>query len=484
MTTLLWLIMMGEMQLLQGMTMVLQITATADKLPSRGPAPHGQKDKALVAYYWQQALKLQKRLLSICRAIFKGNSHDAEDAVQSALIKGAQKYPKHADRIKNFTAWLIGLTKNFCIDLINIRDKQATGVDDIELVNALGGIDRYSDDDTPVQMLVSDEEYAYIDDAIACLPDTLRETYSLHYYEELSNTEIADRQEITKDNVYQRISRAKKMLVAKLRGYFCPMDDTTLKFKIQNSELKIGNVPENKERSHGSNGPDTARQVTATDRARDSIKQFLFPNSQFPIGTGPEKEARSHGNHGHVTARQLRATDSDRSGESPKIILALTKLATRYSGNFGSDSETTGPSQFNIPYSQFKNGTGPENEVCTHGDHGHVAARRLGATDSDRGRECRKIIPRTMLLRGYRALTKLAKWLSGYFGSDSETTGLKQFKIKNSLFKIGTVPLSAVNKERWRGGHGLVTARQMTATARGREIPMKIPITIGLSRSH
>jgi len=57
------------------------------------------------------------------------------------------------------------LTKNFCISLIKKRAKQATGVDDIELVSALGAIDRDSAAETPVEWLLSEEELAQMDEA-------------------------------------------------------------------------------------------------------------------------------------------------------------------------------------------------------------------------------------------------------------------------------------------------------------------------------
>ena len=533
------------------------MNATASLIGAVGDRPlTGKHLSEAVRDYWSLVLPLQKAMYNCCLAFMKGNAADAEDAVQDVLIHGSKKYPDYAGKIKNFSAWMLRVTKNFCITLIKKRAKHATGVDDIELVSALGAVDRDSAANTPVDWLLSDEESALIDDAIASLPDTLRGTYSLHFYEGLNPHQIADRQGITKVNVYQRISRALNVLAPQLIGYFRSDNETTgsvpltkasksiacsagsttrtpktgcqspelvpmdavaaekqplgekipqereplniceeahlsgsrpahpdekclklaevapppKKFKIQNSKFKIGTVPENEARSHGSNGQDTARPMITTDRdrARESIKQFTIPNSQLKIGTGPENEARSHGSNGQDTARPMITTDRDRARESIKqftIPNSQLKIGTgpeneaRSGGSNGQDTarQMTATArarerikQFQFPNSQLKIGNVPENEARSGGGNGLVTERQQTATA--RGRESPKIIPRTWLLRGYRALTNLAKWLSGYFGDDSETIENKQFLIPYSQFKIGKVP---ENQARARGGHGL-----------------------------
>ncbi|NER95145.1 MAG: sigma-70 family RNA polymerase sigma factor [Symploca sp. SIO1B1] len=52
------------------------------------------------------------------------------------------------------------------------------------------------------------------------LPPRLRETFILHFYQDLAYQEIAQRQEISYQNVCKRISQARKILREELRGYF------------------------------------------------------------------------------------------------------------------------------------------------------------------------------------------------------------------------------------------------------------------------
>ena len=71
-----------------------------------------------------------------------------------------------------------------------------------------------------------DEKKRVIRAAIDDLPTRLRETFLLHFYEELSHQEIADRQNISYQKVCKRISQARAILVKELRGYFIGEDGT------------------------------------------------------------------------------------------------------------------------------------------------------------------------------------------------------------------------------------------------------------------
>ncbi len=59
---------------------------------------------------------------------------------------------------------------------------------------------------------------------IASLPERLRDTFILHFYQQRSHTEIAEMQGITYDNVCKRISLARKQLKEMLSSYFYGID--------------------------------------------------------------------------------------------------------------------------------------------------------------------------------------------------------------------------------------------------------------------
>lgn len=82
--------------------------------------------------------------------------------------------------------------------------------------------------------------------AINNLPTRLRETFILHFYQELSYQEIAEQQDISYQNVCKRISQARKILLMELRGYFIGEEetDTDKSVPLTATESEIGEMSE------------------------------------------------------------------------------------------------------------------------------------------------------------------------------------------------------------------------------------------------
>ncbi|NEQ70160.1 MAG: sigma-70 family RNA polymerase sigma factor, partial [Symploca sp. SIO2D2] len=109
-------------------------------------------------------------------------------------------------------------------DIIRQRAKGAAGVESLEWVGATDNVGTTSAVDTPEKALEKAEKATVIEEAIASLPERLRDTFILHFYQQRSHTEIADMQGITYDNVCKRISLARKQLKEKLSSYFHGID--------------------------------------------------------------------------------------------------------------------------------------------------------------------------------------------------------------------------------------------------------------------
>ena len=112
------------------------------------------------------------------------------------------------------------VTRNFCYDIIRQESREAVGVEDIEWVWDTGDMGLLSSVESPEMVLERDERSQEIRRAVDGLPEKTRDTFILHYYEELSHNEIVERQGISYDRVCQRISQARKKLQRMLRGYF------------------------------------------------------------------------------------------------------------------------------------------------------------------------------------------------------------------------------------------------------------------------
>lgn len=147
---------------------------------------------------------------------------------------------KYGGEITNFKAWLTTLAHNLCVDIHRERSRGANRVEDIDTIPEEQGL--VSFDDTPLSALEVSEKKIVIRGAIANLPTRLRETFILHFYQELSYPEIAQQQDISYQNVCKRISQARAILREELREYFIEDEgaDTELSVPPTATESVIG----------------------------------------------------------------------------------------------------------------------------------------------------------------------------------------------------------------------------------------------------
>jgi RNA polymerase sigma-70 factor (ECF subfamily) len=164
--------------------------------------------------------------LSLLCQVDGGNPTDAEDALSRAMLKAWEKVQKYAGEIANFKAWLTTLTRNLCVDIHRERSRGANRVEDIEGYASGEEQGLVAFENTPDSAVETGERRIMIRRAIDNLPTRLRETFILHFYQELSYPEIAEQQEISYQNVCKRISQARKILQQELRGYFVGEEGT------------------------------------------------------------------------------------------------------------------------------------------------------------------------------------------------------------------------------------------------------------------
>jgi RNA polymerase sigma-70 factor (ECF subfamily) len=176
--------------------------------------------------FWQQWQQYQDYLHRCCIKWMGGNPTDAEDALSRAMLKAWEKVQKFAGKINNFKAWLTTLTRNLCVDIYRERSRGANRVEDIEGYASSEEQGLLRSEDTPEIALETGEKRIVIRRAIDNLPRRLRETFILHFYQELSYPEIAQQQEISYQNVCKRISQARAILREELRGYFIEEEGT------------------------------------------------------------------------------------------------------------------------------------------------------------------------------------------------------------------------------------------------------------------
>jgi len=133
------------------------------------------------------------RVFGICLGML-GNSHDAEDVAQQALLKGFTDISqlRHGER---FGAWIGRIAKNLCIDFIRRQKfKRNAFVDRAEAGRN------------------SSKEYPELGGALAKLPQDSRLVLMLYYFDGRSTKNIAETFGTSEAAVQTRISRARKQL--------------------------------------------------------------------------------------------------------------------------------------------------------------------------------------------------------------------------------------------------------------------------------
>ena len=136
------------------------------------------------------------------------NPADAEDAVQftfESLMKNFQRY-KDLSRDK-MAGLIVIISRNAAINIYN-RYKKYIPYDDGSECAAPDTLD----------IVISRETYDEAVDAIKKLPEAYRDAFFLRHVYGFDNDEIAEMFGITEENVRQRLSRARKMIVKTLRG--------------------------------------------------------------------------------------------------------------------------------------------------------------------------------------------------------------------------------------------------------------------------
>lgn len=184
----------------------------------------GDRSEDISTVFWSLWQPYKNDLYRCCFKWMNYNPTDAEDALSLAMLKAWEKVQKYEGKITNFKAWLTGLTRNLCIDIH--RARAATRVENIEAIASVEEIELVSLHDTPLGAVERDEKNMVVRRAIYNLPQKMRETFILHFYQELSHQEISQQQNISYQNVSKRISQARAILRKELRGYWMGDDST------------------------------------------------------------------------------------------------------------------------------------------------------------------------------------------------------------------------------------------------------------------
>ncbi len=127
---------------------------------------------------------------------------DAEDAVQTAALRGLERLPTY-DEARPFKGWWFAILRNGCIDSLRRARRFPVAELDSEIA------DTRSQETPP--------DWDSLDRALDTLSGDHREIVRLRYFAELSYAEIAETLSIPAGTVMSRLHHARRTLAAALK---------------------------------------------------------------------------------------------------------------------------------------------------------------------------------------------------------------------------------------------------------------------------
>jgi len=139
------------------------------------------------------AKRYYKCVFVVCLGML-GSIHDAEDIAQETMLKGLLNIRALRDS-SQFGSWIIRIAKNHCINFIHRRKR----------ANKLIAQKSAPPDQTPIP-------YQRLQQAIEKLPQETRLPLVMYYFGSESVKEVAEKLNLSRSAIYQRLKTATKEL--------------------------------------------------------------------------------------------------------------------------------------------------------------------------------------------------------------------------------------------------------------------------------
>lgn len=162
---------------------------------------------------WQQIVQQHWRKVFNLAYKFVGRHDEAEDLTQDIFLKIFRALGTF-DRRANFQTWLISISRNLCIDHYrSVRKERETMSRDVDAAD----LNPVSRERGPHSQLEQSDLKQLIRQALAELPESLREAVVLRDLQEFSYQEIAEKLGLPEGTVKSRINRGRFELGRQLR---------------------------------------------------------------------------------------------------------------------------------------------------------------------------------------------------------------------------------------------------------------------------
>lgn len=135
-----------------------------------------------------------------------GNTADAEDALNTAMLRAFQGFVEQGGALVNEKAWLSRILHNVCMDLHRERRRFVEPAEAPEAVEPLST--SAPAEVSPDEMLIERERAREIRARIHALPLNLRTPFEMRFLRDMSYSDIATHLQLTNCNVRKRIQLA------------------------------------------------------------------------------------------------------------------------------------------------------------------------------------------------------------------------------------------------------------------------------------
>jgi RNA polymerase sigma factor (sigma-70 family) len=167
--------------------------------------------------FWKLWETYRQHLYNVCTRLMGGVPEDAEDALSTAMLKAREMLPQYAGQLNNVKAWLTRLTYNLCMDIHRKgrQTKYFKSIDD----ETFSADDEPLAHESPEEIMLRRERYAFVYSIIECLPARLRLVFEQRFLQDLSYSVIATRMDITTANARKRSQQSRAIVRTALQKY-------------------------------------------------------------------------------------------------------------------------------------------------------------------------------------------------------------------------------------------------------------------------
>lgn len=184
-------------------------------------------------------IRYQKAVISSAITVTK-NHFMAEDAAQDAFVTAWMKL-NTLQKPEKYGSWVCRIAKNCAINMVN-RYRSFIPLDVVDNLKITG-----DKTENPAELYALSEERNEVNKSIEMLPEKVRQIIKLHYFDDLSIAEIADRMRISEGTVKRQLHDGRK----RIRKELCAMNEKysdTLMQRVMKKveELKLWQVKNDK----------------------------------------------------------------------------------------------------------------------------------------------------------------------------------------------------------------------------------------------